>query len=870
MAMLPYGAMPDDLAEYMLGDVVVSVVLMESTPTQAPHDANQEDWTAESITAIKSKIEEGVGWWKETLLKTFPNVSDQLLNFKFNYQYADSPVATGYEPINRVSSDYQHWLKDFVAQAGLTSTGNVNADLRRFNDAQRRDMQGSWAFTIIVVNDEHDADGKFLPGSGGNFPQAFAFAADKFMIVPANRPAETFTHEMGHMFWAFDEYAYGDSYYRHRGYYDTQNLNAANAPGGNQQASIMAADSLRSQAYAENMSSPATLEIIGWKDSDGNGVFDVLDVPFKLEGSGWYDTEDSTYKFLGNSAVRTLLNQNPEGLGNDITINVVREAQYSLDGGDWLTAGTYNSYSVDLQLAIPASPGSQTLKLRTIDTITGAKSPEYLIENIQIPEVIGSSGVQGFVWWDTNADGIYDLDELPAVDVPVWIVDPATQQQLQLASQFDPEDAPDSVASSAGATFSVTSMVGIPFTFTGAVVTAGSTTAPYADQVFAAESGVTNTEPADTWNIQTRALRVQFDSPTSSVTIQVWGGLGSSRGRLEAYNADGVLLDRVTTSVLSGPNSYATLALTRAEGDIAYILAGGDMNTSVVLDGIEWGARSKVTTNSAGVYRIPELAPGAYDIKINVARFQLASTPVQGITQILVDSGAANTTSFGLVQLPNPWHNLARKYDVNNNGRVDVDDILVQLAYYKQYAESGLPDTGPGNAAFVDVNNDGLINVDDILLSILNYQVVNGVEPDGVDEPPPVDTSGGTIITEDEGSASGESPLYVNTVPGGQESDHDYESEGHIAVAQAGTGNSDDIFLGLIVPIGNEQSLDTPSKLDFATDPWTQQVQQAISAWDLPDELEEQENVLSASSSATDETLILDQNLFDLTDEPVV
>src|SRR5262245_25177241 len=36
----PYGAMPDDTGEYMLGDVTVNVVLMESDPSMAPYDNN--------------------------------------------------------------------------------------------------------------------------------------------------------------------------------------------------------------------------------------------------------------------------------------------------------------------------------------------------------------------------------------------------------------------------------------------------------------------------------------------------------------------------------------------------------------------------------------------------------------------------------------------------------------------------------------------------------------------------------------------------------------------------------------------------------------------------------------------------------------
>ena len=72
--------------------------------------------------------------------------------------------------------------------------------------------------------------------------------------------------------------------------------------------------------------------MIGWQDSDADGVFDVLDVPLTLTGSGYYDPDAEVYRFVGHSAVQTLPNQNTSGLQNDITINEVSVAEYSTDG----------------------------------------------------------------------------------------------------------------------------------------------------------------------------------------------------------------------------------------------------------------------------------------------------------------------------------------------------------------------------------------------------------------------------------------------------------------------------------------------------------------------------------------------------------
>src|SRR5262245_18449376 len=154
----PFGAEETDTGEYMLGDVAVNVVLMESDPTMWPYDNNllnhptqpgrsapAEDWTGtgsavNSISGVKDRVESGLEWWKETLIGMFPNLSQlpnggaDLLNFHINWEHADNPVHTGFEPISRISDDVTgHALSTnssvtsvvdaarFSGQAGLSS-----------------------------------------------------------------------------------------------------------------------------------------------------------------------------------------------------------------------------------------------------------------------------------------------------------------------------------------------------------------------------------------------------------------------------------------------------------------------------------------------------------------------------------------------------------------------------------------------------------------------------------------------------------------------------------------------------------------------------------------------------------------------------
>ena len=60
------------------------------------------------------------------------------------------------------------------------------------------------------------------------------------------------------------------------------------------------------------------------------------------------------------------------------SINQIDRAEYSIDGGAWITAGTYHKYVTDLDLTIPVSPGASQIKIRTVDDRTGVMSVEYV------------------------------------------------------------------------------------------------------------------------------------------------------------------------------------------------------------------------------------------------------------------------------------------------------------------------------------------------------------------------------------------------------------------------------------------------------------------------------------------------------------
>ncbi len=99
-ASLPFGAVPNDTAEYMLGRVAVTPIFLEST---GQVDASTENWNSAHINEVYGKINEGFQWWKD-LLATKSSVHS--LDFVVDTTYVNTPSPTAYEPINRSSNDW--------------------------------------------------------------------------------------------------------------------------------------------------------------------------------------------------------------------------------------------------------------------------------------------------------------------------------------------------------------------------------------------------------------------------------------------------------------------------------------------------------------------------------------------------------------------------------------------------------------------------------------------------------------------------------------------------------------------------------------------------------------------------------------------
>jgi hypothetical protein len=712
---VPFGAMQQDTGGFLLGDVTATVVLLESTGA-----ASSEDWTVDSIAAVKANVEEALTWWQDTLAD---QQSVHSVQFLTDYQYTDNPVATALEPIAERSNLYTTWVNDFLDEAGANTFDGISADMRKYNDAQRIEHGTNWGFTIFVVNDENDADGMFA--EGGSFRRAFAFSGGRYLVVPAGRPASTIAHEMGHIFWARDEYSGAGSYLQKRGYYDAQNLNAADNPqvGFSQQDSIMASGTLLANAYANHTSSDSSLKMLGWQDSDGDGVFDVLDVPHSIIGTGYIDQVGGDFIFTGTAKVGLLLNRNSSGFQSDMTINQIDRIEYRIDQGAWITSLTPAGVNANVQFSFAVPVGGQQVEIRSssFDAGTGMLVTESNRISFDLGErnVVTDTGLAGFVWVDVDSDGVWDPDEAGLSDVAVRLVD-GNNQQIQMGTQADPDGFLDSVVLNSRFDGITMSAVGTQV-INADVYSRFRNDTSTGDRVFANFSSATSSVMT-TWATSTRTLKVTFDSPVSFVSIDAVADTNGDVGRLEAYSVTGVLLDRVTTSVL-GDGDVETMLLERGAADIAYVIARAHYDTELHLDNIIVGPPTAVMTDASGVFRLKSLPAGDYQIQMQGRSGWESTTPIQ-VGRTLSVGVAVSDVRYGLV--PPAWHHLDVPEDVDVSGDVVPLDALLIINDLNNRGARQLsaPTESDSPPPYYDVSGDGWLTSLDAL-RVVNWLNAN-------------------------------------------------------------------------------------------------------------------------------------------------
>jgi hypothetical protein len=713
MASLPLGASPNDLGEYMLGRIAVTPVLLES---DGSIDPSTEDWTTSHVTTVMNNIQEGLQWWNRLLAK---ESSVHTLEWVIDRTYVDARWNTPWEPINRTSNAYDLWVDRFLRDTGFASSFDLEQNIRSFNQYQRDKLQTDWSFTIFVVNSDRDPDDAFAVG--GSFSRAFAFAGGLFMVVPSGRPASTFAHETGHIFWARDEYTGGGTYYDRRGYYDAQNTNAVDlnpTPNFQQEPSIMSAGSVLQQAYEQVVTPKSTLAMIGWRDSDADGVFDVLDVPLRLEGTGRYDPSSSTYRFRGEASAQTLPNRNSSGLQNDITLNRVGRIEYRIGTGAWSALANPNSHRADLDLSIPilASDLGKSIEIRAIDPRIGIASNLFSGRIGNVPDTTTRHGIQGFVWQDGDQSRSWDAMESGLAGATVRMLD-ANNQPISLQRVIDPDAYPEGVLTG--------NLGGVRLDVIG--MDANGTLGVFNDT--SASTGVRIFKPysfrlrqyVDSFNDSALQLRARFDTPTSWVALDAIASSDNTHVRLDAYAADGTLIQRFEQRGMLR-NQRATMEIGTGEPLISYIIARGFQNSFVKFDHLRFGPKTETITASDGSYFLENIPPGDYRLQV-VGPFQ-GSVPTNTLDGILPVNYGSNRSvthvDFGLYLPPSPWRNPVIPEDVDGSGSVNPLDVLILINEINQNGSRSLEGTTTEGSIRLDVNGDRSIGPLDVLW-VINY-----------------------------------------------------------------------------------------------------------------------------------------------------
>ena len=320
----PPGAKIYDTSEFMLGSVALGVILPES---DGSIDPSSEDWTQAEQDNVTSEIIAGLDWYV-----TKADWRDLTWYTAFHYS-----IPTGYEPITRPSTQESLWKNQVLTYLGYTGDNNFVNDLRSELDTE-------WAVLALVVDSSNDgdntfSDGRFAYASLGGPRLVMTYGNDGWGI--ANMDA-VIAHELGHSFFALDEYySAGEGCFARSGYLNVENQNSEypNGAGGceiNKIFCIMRSVGLstaRVCTYAQGQ--------IGWWDDDGDSLPNILDVPPEtvLYPYAPDPCSTATPAYAGSSWVEYLPNLNPRKTNpHDITLNRIAGVEFRVDGGPWYDA----------------------------------------------------------------------------------------------------------------------------------------------------------------------------------------------------------------------------------------------------------------------------------------------------------------------------------------------------------------------------------------------------------------------------------------------------------------------------------------------------------------------------------------------------
>ncbi|HVO69442.1 MAG TPA: hypothetical protein VMT24_05320, partial [Aggregatilineaceae bacterium] len=278
---------------FLAGDVAVKVLFVES------YNVGSENWSESEVAKVKTEVVQALDWWTTTATapKSPGDVPRPSANVTWDVSYVSPFDGTDPEKANiRVNIEpieNEIWIggigpgeDGWMTQVAAAFTGLPAGEdaIRQLADDARTGAGDDWGLVLYVVDSSDDSDGKFTDGKAAgaalNGPWAVvsydggSLGVDSLEILIAKM--------IGHVFGAGDES--WDAAFPAEGCRNTERYGYLRILHDNCEydthtpdSSLMLSGQRMIDAYRGHQLSDSARQQVGWRDSDANGIYDVLD-----------------------------------------------------------------------------------------------------------------------------------------------------------------------------------------------------------------------------------------------------------------------------------------------------------------------------------------------------------------------------------------------------------------------------------------------------------------------------------------------------------------------------------------------------------------------------------------------------------------
>jgi hypothetical protein len=336
--------------------------------------------------------------------------------------------------------------------------------------------------------------------------------------------------------------------------------------------------------------------------------------------------------------------------------------------------------------------------------------------------------IGGQVADDLDGSGSIDESEPGLAGVTVY-VDANGNDMLDIVGQvLEPDDFASGElidGSALGVTLALADNTNTPKPGAQPIVARDDTFASTGSRVFAHQVNFFDSEDR---------LRIDFASPVSAVQINFTGTrpFAGQAGHLEAYSADGTLIDSYITGQLL-QRQYETMAVESDQPNIAYVSAYTGTTEQITgrLDSLRIdGLASEIwtLTNTDGNYTLSLPGAGTYSVKQIVPEGYVQTLPGGGAgrdVQVGSNQTVAGADFADQAAAVGSWQNQRDPLDVDDDlGIFPLDALLIinelNQPFYSNPADGKLPPPPDPVPQFLDVDGDGYVSPNDAVL-VINF-----------------------------------------------------------------------------------------------------------------------------------------------------